>query len=234
MEPACHRSLYGYQLRAALALAIENPHVAVTFLPLGCTGATIRDGLFNGQPARELNCGGAELKPCPRLVPGQLSQLRDILSRAQRGKGRKLDLVFLTVGANDIGFSGLVADILVEGSNERALFSRFGIISSIEAAQAKLDTQLAADFRALRAALKPLIEDALERVVFTAYANPALAGAGQPCPGGRGGLMSTPPSPPLASACAAPPNSWRTDFSPRSRGSSPAAVAAPVPMQPMP
>src|SRR5262249_50339298 len=39
MNAACHRSLYGYQLRAALALAIDSPHVAVTFLPLGCTGA---------------------------------------------------------------------------------------------------------------------------------------------------------------------------------------------------
>jgi hypothetical protein len=30
---ACHRSLYSYQLRASLALAVENPHIAVTFLP---------------------------------------------------------------------------------------------------------------------------------------------------------------------------------------------------------
>src|SRR5262245_58275324 len=30
MSPACHRSLYGYQLRTALALAIENPQLAVT------------------------------------------------------------------------------------------------------------------------------------------------------------------------------------------------------------
>src|SRR5262249_50762766 len=37
----CHRSLYGYQMRTALGLAIENPHVAVTFLPLGCSGARI-------------------------------------------------------------------------------------------------------------------------------------------------------------------------------------------------
>ena len=34
---ACHRSLYSYQLRAALALAVEHPHIAVTFLPLACT-----------------------------------------------------------------------------------------------------------------------------------------------------------------------------------------------------
>ena len=43
---ACHRSLYGYQLRTALALAVENPHVAVTFLPLACTGASIDNGVL--------------------------------------------------------------------------------------------------------------------------------------------------------------------------------------------
>ena len=50
MSPACHRSLYGYQVRTALALAVENPHLAVTFVPLACTGATIDAGLFE-QPA---------------------------------------------------------------------------------------------------------------------------------------------------------------------------------------
>src|SRR6266540_2636834 len=34
MSGACHRSLYGYQMRTALALAVENTHLAVTFVPL--------------------------------------------------------------------------------------------------------------------------------------------------------------------------------------------------------
>ena len=50
---ACHRSLYSYQTRTALALAVRYPHVAVTYLPLACTGATIADGLFGSQRARE-------------------------------------------------------------------------------------------------------------------------------------------------------------------------------------
>jgi hypothetical protein len=57
LSAACHRSLYGYQLRTALALAIENPHAAVTFLPLACSGARIEQGLFAAQRARE--CGTA-------------------------------------------------------------------------------------------------------------------------------------------------------------------------------
>jgi lysophospholipase L1-like esterase len=187
MNAACHRSLYGYQLRAALALAIENPHIAVTFLPLACTGATIADGLFNGQRTRELNCGAAGA--CPTATPAQVTLLRDIMARAQRGQpGRALDLVFLTVGANDINFSGLVADAIIEARGERALFSRAGIITSVEAAQAALDRKLPADFARLRATLKPLVNNALERVVFVSYGNPALGPGGEPCPGGRDGF----------------------------------------------
>src|SRR5262249_9356448 len=111
MNAACHRSLYGYQLRAALALAIESPHLARAFLPPGCTGATIADGLFNGQRSRELNCAPDGTR-CPTTTTAQITQLRAILTRAQ--PGRTLDLVFLTVGANDINFSGLIADIMIE------------------------------------------------------------------------------------------------------------------------
>ena len=49
MRGPCHRSLYGYQMRAALALAIENPRIAVTFLPLACSGATIAAGFLGSQ-----------------------------------------------------------------------------------------------------------------------------------------------------------------------------------------
>ena len=68
MGGACHRSLYGHQLRAALALAVESPHMAVTFLPLACTGATIDTGLLAGQRSREINCGSGTA--CPRTIAG--------------------------------------------------------------------------------------------------------------------------------------------------------------------
>jgi hypothetical protein len=188
MNGACHRSLYSYQLRAALALAIANPHLAVTFLPLGCTGATITAGLLNSQRSREVNCGG-DGTACPPTVPAQVTQLRAIITRAQRGHpARSLDLVFLTIGANDVNFSGLTADIIIAARGERALFSRAGVISSVEAAQETLEKKLPADFARLRDALKPLVNDALERVVFVSYGHPALAPGGAVCPGGRGGF----------------------------------------------
>lgn len=187
LSSPCHRSLYGYQLRAALGLAIENPHVAVTFLPLACTGATIEVGLFGAQAARELNCGGSTA--CPTSIPGQLGQLRDILARARRAQpGRALDLIFLTIGANDIYFSGLVADVIIESTAERVLARRSGVIATVEEAQAALDRSLPANFARLRAALKPLIGGRLDKVVFTSYANPALSPQGGPCSGGRDGF----------------------------------------------
>jgi hypothetical protein len=186
MNGPCHRSLYGYQLRAALGIAIDTPHAAVTFLPLACTGATINDGLFNTRRSRELDCGGVL---CPTTTPAQLTELRAIIARAQRVQPeRSLDLVFLTIGANDIGFSGLIADVIVQPGAERSLFSRFGLITSVDNAQAALDGRLPADFARLRAALKPLVGNALERVVFVSYGNPALGPEGGACPGGRGGL----------------------------------------------
>jgi hypothetical protein len=163
---------------------VDNPHVAVTFLPLACTGATIADGLFNGQHARELVCG-PDGAPCPATTPAQITQLRALLTRTPRGH---LDLIFLTIGANDINFAGLVADIIIEGRTERALLSRAGIMSSTDAAEATLDTKLPADFARLREALRPLVNGGMERVVYTSYGNPGLNADAGPCPGGRDGF----------------------------------------------
>jgi hypothetical protein len=191
MNGACHRSLYGHQLRAALALAVESPHMAVTFLPLACTGATIETGLLAGRRSRELNCGSGI--PCPRTTPAQVTLLRDLLARAQRAQpGRSLDLVFLTIGANDIAFPGLVADIIIDSANERRVFRSAGIISTVEASQAMLERKLPGDFAKLRAALRPLVDNMFERVVYVSYGNPALSGGTAPCPGGPAGFDINP------------------------------------------
>ena len=187
MNAACHRSLYGYQLRAALALAVQTLHAAVTFLPLACTGATIDAGLFNGQRAPRVRA--AATGSCSTAVPAQLSELRDLLGRARRSDAdRALDLVFLTIGANDISFAGLVADIIIEAANERSLFARAGIISSVESAQATLDAGCREPSPACVRRSNRSSSNMLDRVVFVAYGNPALRPQGGPCPGGRDGF----------------------------------------------
>ena len=187
MSAPCHRSLYSYQVRTALAIAIENPRLAVTFIPLACTGATIRLGLFESQAAREIACAGG--RSCPKTVPAQLIQLRDALALARRHHpGRSLDLILLTVGANDIHFSEMVANAIIEQSAERVLFSRAGLIASVEDAESALAKLLPGEFARLRAALKPLVGGDLKRVVYTSYANPALQADGTPCASGRDGF----------------------------------------------
>jgi hypothetical protein len=102
--------------------------------------------------------------------------------------GRGLDLIFLTIGANDIDFSGLVADVIIDARAERVLFQRGGLISNVETAQGALDGRLTAAFAKLRAALKPLVDGRLERVVYVSYGNPALSAGGGACQGGRDGF----------------------------------------------
>ena len=187
LNSACHRSLYSYQTRTALALAVQYPHIAVTYLPLACTGATIADGLFGSQRAREC-LPTKSANTCSGSVNGQLTELREAVAAAQRRQpDRKLDLVLLSIGANDIYFSGLVADVIVATQTERALFRRGGLMASVEDARAALTRDLPQGFSKLRDALKPLVGD-LSHVVYTAYANPTLANSGAPCPGGRAGF----------------------------------------------
>jgi hypothetical protein len=188
MSAACHRSLYSYQLRAALALAIENPQVAVTFVPLACSGAAIDGGFFGTQRARECPTA-AGLQDCDGSVRAQLTGLKDALSLARRQRAdRSLDLVLLTIGANDVNFSGVVADVIVEATTERVLFRRGGEIATVEEAQSALERDLPTAFARLRAALKPLVGGALSRVVFVSYPHPALQAPDVPCAGGREGF----------------------------------------------
>src|SRR5579871_1003092 len=152
---ACHRSLYSYQTRAALALAVQYPHIAVTYLPLACTGATIADGLLGSQRARECPPGKSNAS-CQSGVNGQLVELRAAVTAAKRRQpDRNLDLVLLSVGANDIYFSGLVADVIVETRTERALFRR-GVVASLDDARAALTRDLPQGFAKMREALRPL------------------------------------------------------------------------------
>jgi len=184
---ACHRSLYSYQTRTALALAVQYPHIAVTYLPFACTGATIAEGLFGGQRARECPPRKSTAS-CQVGVNGQLAELREAMTQAKRRQAdRKLDLVLLSIGANDVFFSGLVADVIVDTPTERALFRRTGVIASVDDSRAALASDLPQGFGKLREALKPLVGD-LTHVIYTSYANPALSAGGTPCPGGRAGF----------------------------------------------
>ena len=186
-NPACHRSLYSYQTRTALALAVRYPHIAVTYLPLACTGATIADGLFGSQRAREClpsKSGGA----CQGTVNGQLAELREALTAAKRRQpDRKLDLVLLSVGANDIYFSGLVADVIVDTATERALFRRSGVMASVDDARARADARPAAGICQTARGAEAAGRRPVARGLHLLRQSDAGDG-GAPCPGGRAGF----------------------------------------------
>ena len=188
MSPACHRSLYSYQVRTTLALAIEQPHVAVTLVPLACTGATIGAGMFDGQRADD--CPWVVgIETCSGTSPGQFGELRQIMAQVHRqDPKRNLDLMLLTIGANDVNFAGLVANVIVEATTERLLLREGGAIVGVADATKALNQDLPSEFSQMRTALKPFLGGNLNRVVFVSYANPAMQGEGKPCPGGRDGL----------------------------------------------
>jgi lysophospholipase L1-like esterase len=126
---------------------------------------------------------------CRGTVNPQLDELRAAVTAAKRRQpDRKLDLILLSIGANDINFSGLVADVIVDAPTERALFRRTGVMGSVDESRAALARELPQSFGRLREALKPLVGGDLSRVVYVSYANPTLAGDGAPCPGGRAGF----------------------------------------------
>ena len=188
MGPPCHRSLYSYQVRTALALAIEQPHIAVTLIPLACTGASIDAGMFGGQ--RSDDCPWVlGVDTCSGTSPAQLAELKDIMTAVRRqNPKRNLDLALLTVGANDVNFAGLLGNVIVDATTERLLLRQGGAIVNVAEAQKSLDQDLPGEFALLRNALKPYVGGNLDRVAYVSYGNPALQAENKPCAGGRDGL----------------------------------------------
>ncbi len=184
----CHRSLYGYQMRSALGLAVENSHIAVTFIPLGCTGARIDVGFLASQRISECPSPGSNAA-CPGSAPAQIDELKELMARAhKRQPDRNIDLVLLTIGANDILFSGLIANVIIESTTDRILLGRGGSIATVADSQKILDNDLPGNFAKLRAALKPYVGGDLSRVVFVTYGNPVLTSGTTLCAGGRDGF----------------------------------------------
>ncbi|MGI9521994.1 MAG: hypothetical protein ACR2PG_10135 [Hyphomicrobiaceae bacterium] len=214
MDRACHRSLYSYQLRAALQLAIEDPHRAVTFLGFACSGAEITKGLFlryrgnewvpNPPDVSQISAvaraqcvsGTAVEKPYPEAyhMRGEVPELRDILSlhKCDREWARKIDLLLVSVGGNDIGFSRLVANAVLR---DKAMLKRlggwFGQVFTSEDTERPL-VNIDARFKALNRALHNVLHvpwTESDRIILTAYPPLALLEDGRtPCPNGRAGM----------------------------------------------
>jgi hypothetical protein len=156
--------------------------------PLACTGATIGAGMFAGQRADD--CPWVVgIETCSGTAPAQFTELRDVMAAVHRqDPKRNLDMVLLTIGANDVNFAGLVANVIVDSTTERILLKQGGAIASVADATKSLEGDLPDEFSQLRTALKPFVGGNLDRVVFVSYPNPAMQAQDKPCPGSRDGL----------------------------------------------
>ncbi|MEZ5139675.1 MAG: hypothetical protein R2711_13195 [Acidimicrobiales bacterium] len=96
----CHRTSLAGPAQAALRMERRDPHSAVTFLHLACSGASITKGLLGDYEGQDPSAGKV-LKP-------QLDQLKDLVG------DRSVDAMTVSIGANDAEFSAVVKACLVQ------------------------------------------------------------------------------------------------------------------------
>jgi len=90
----CHRSVYSWQ--AAVARHFDTGRqTSVSFIHVGCSGATIPTGLLGGYR-------GIEPAPDGALLPPQIQEVRRIAG------GRDIDALLVSIGVNDMHFSPLI------------------------------------------------------------------------------------------------------------------------------
>jgi len=214
LDQACHRSLYSHQLRVALQLAIEDPHRAVTFLGFSCSGAEITKGLFLRYKGNEwveyppdvsqisavarAQCGRhrTAVKDYPEAyhIGGKVPDLQGtvILHKCNRDRARKIDLLLVSIGGNDIGFARLVANtFLRDRSLLKQLGGWFGQVHGKEETAAllqNLDYRYKALHRVFHNVLHVPWRES-NRIVLTAYPPFAFLQDGRSlCPNGQIGM----------------------------------------------
>ncbi len=207
---SCHRSLYSYQLRTALQLALEDPHRAVTFVGYACAGSEISKGLFlphkgtewDPHPARlpqisavsEAICGPN--KPLLREYPtayaqmGRAPELADLDLLKCYKPVRRIDLLLLSIGGNDVGFVRLLANAVLAENSVLKKVGRFaGALDGIAGAQERL-RKVKDTYQALRKAAHYLLRipwKQADRVLVTAYPTMSYKADGKtPCNGREG------------------------------------------------
>ncbi len=218
VDQACHRSLYSHQLRAALQLAVEEPHRSVTYAGFACSGAETTFGLFlrykgnewvpnppelsQISAVAEAQCGA---KPAATIDLPEAYHINDkipelkgglVLRKCAAENARKIDLLMLSIGGNDVGFARLVANaVLADQSSLRRLGGWFGQVHGFLEAQKQLDV-LDDRYKSLNRAVHNLLHvpwNETDRVILTAYPPLAVLDDGKSvCPDGQAGMTVLP------------------------------------------
>lgn len=214
LDQACHRSLYSFELRTALQLSLEDPHRAVTYFGLACSGAEVTFGLFLRYKGNEwvpkppdlsqisamadAQCGrhDAPLQDLPEAyhINGVIPELQGglTLRKCPIADARKIDLVLLSIGGNDVGFARLVANaVLNDESLVRSLGGWFGQVHGNREAEELLE-RLDDRYKAMNRALHGILYvpwDQSDRVILTAYPPLAIVDdTGAVCRDGNAGM----------------------------------------------
>ena len=214
LDQACHRSLYSHQARVALQLAVENPQRAVTFVGFACSGAEIVRGLFLRYRGHEWVPTPPELSQISAVaqeqcdsrdapaydlpeayhIGGKVPELQGglVLKKCDAEHSRRIDLLLLSIGGNDVGFARLVANaVLSDESVLRKLGGWMGQVYGYDKAQQQISV-LADRYKSLNRALHNILHipwNQSDRIVLASYPALTLLDDGRSvCPDTRAGM----------------------------------------------
>ena len=213
---ACHRSLYSYQLRTALQLALEDPHRAVTFVGFACSGSEITVGMFlrykgnewdkNPPQLPQLSYVSEELCGRGKSTPkdytsgytqlGKLPELQNMVLNKCYKPRRKIDLLLVSRGGNDVGFSSLLANAVMQ--DKSLLKDVGGWVGSVYGAPEarKALGVLKTRYKALNKAFHYMLKipwKQSDRIILSAYPRMERTEDGASlCPSGNAGMSLYP------------------------------------------
>lgn len=120
----CNRSVHGAPAQAALRLEEASPKTSVTFVYVACTGATVNAGILGAQRTN----GQAS---------SQVEQTAAIIG------DRTIDIVTLSIGGNDVGFTSILSACAL-AQNCPLAKAPFGSLASFPTVQEGVQTRTAA------------------------------------------------------------------------------------------
>lgn len=169
----CHRSAQAGVARAARQIEADDGHSSVTFVHLACSGAEVGRGLLGPYE------GAVRPRHEPPLEP-QVSVLERLAAK------RQVDAVLISVGANDVNFSGIAAFCAAVPSRDcfsQRLQRRFGGDGARTPRQAvaRALRKLRASYRRLARRISTAIPPS--RVYITEYFDPTRDAQGETCDG---------------------------------------------------
>ncbi len=132
LDPRCHRSLLSGPSLAAAYIAKNNPHLSVTLLHYGCSGASVADGVLGPwgylESDQDVKKKAAQFAPLPIWQGQDTSRIGgsadapDVgLSQIEQARAdlsidgvtsTTPDAVLISVGGNDIGFAGIISGLI--------------------------------------------------------------------------------------------------------------------------